>query len=285
MQIKLGIGGIGIQIYCQEELEIRGTLKQYIEELEEGIRIDIANEQKIAVPELPYRGENLFCRYYGENDRLQVEVKGALGTPSAMVFCENQMRNIRYELYSQSQKEFRTLNGIISFLPMLQILQTYDAFLFHSSRIEMDGKAILFTGPSGIGKTTQAVLWKNLEGARHLCNDRTILRLTNERWVTYGYFEDGSEPIADHKCLPLGAIVILKQDIQNKVFKENGKEAFKNLLEQIFVEKWDYVMINHVLELVTRLLKEIPIFYLSCLPDKTAVECLKEELKMEGVIK
>ena len=64
MQIKLGIGGIGIQIYCQEELEIRGTLKQFIEEIEEDIRIDIIKEQKIAVPELSYRGENLFCRYY-----------------------------------------------------------------------------------------------------------------------------------------------------------------------------------------------------------------------------
>lgn len=285
MQIKLNIGGIGFWIQYQGEMEIRGTLRKYVSEIKKDVEVLIVSKQGITVPDLICRGEDLFCRFYGEQDHMQIEAKGRDGEPSAMIFCEEEMRLIRCEIYPQMQNVQQSLNGVISLLPMRQILYCFQAFILHSSRIEVDGKAILFSGSSGVGKTTQARLWKKYRNAPHLCNDRTIIREENGQWNTYGYYEDGSEPIADNKCLPLGAIVLLKQDTKNCIYRVHVKESLRVLMEQIFLDHWDLTMINHTLERVMHMLDEIPVYCLHCMPDKTAVSCLEGKLLEEGVMK
>ena len=70
----------------------------------------------------------------------------------------------------------RTADKVLQLLPMRQLLAHYQAFLLHSSRIAVCGKAVLFTAPSQTGKTTQARLWSFFEHAEMVGNDRTILR-------------------------------------------------------------------------------------------------------------
>lgn len=284
MQIKLNIAGIGFCVKHTDDLIIRGGLKKYISEIEEEIQISIVSKLKTAVPQFEYKGEDMFCRYYGENDTLQIEFKGAHNSPSAVLFCENGMRSIRCEVYEQMQGSLKALDGLLSLLPMRQILYRFDAFIFHSSRIEVDGKAVLFTGPSGIGKTTQALLWKRYESACHLSNDRTILRKEKGAWKTYGYFEDGSEPIASNKCIIPGAIVVLGQAMEDRIFRLRGKDAFKALIEQVFFDRWDCEMFACITNMLLDLIENIPVYYLGCTQNRSAVECLKNELSKEGVI-
>ena len=51
-------------------------------------------------------------------------------------------------------------------------LPAHNRLLFHGCAFEWQGKAWIFTGPSGTGKTTQYVQWKLLYGGRNPRNKR-----------------------------------------------------------------------------------------------------------------
>ena len=55
----------------------------------------------------------------------------------------------------------------------------------HSSYIIYHDKAILFTGPSGIGKTTQAELWRDYQGAEIINGDVTLIRKWDGRYCAF----------------------------------------------------------------------------------------------------
>ncbi len=56
-----------------------------------------------------------------------------------------------------------------------------DTLLFHSSTIVKDGKAYLFLGKSGTGKSTHSGLWlKHIEGTRLLNDDNPVVYVTPE---------------------------------------------------------------------------------------------------------
>ena len=44
---------------------------------------------------------------------------------------------------------------------------------------------ILFSGPSGVGKSTQADLWRRYQDARMINGDRTIMGRTEQGWIAY----------------------------------------------------------------------------------------------------
>ena len=52
-------------------------------------------------------------------------------------------------------------------------------------------------------------------------------------------------------------------------------------MEQIFLDSWDYTMIFDITMRIVSLLKDIPVYTLQCLPEHSAIECLKNELKKE----
>ena len=49
------------------------------------------------------------------------------------------------------------------------------------------GKAIAFSGPSGVGKSTQAEIWKQCFQADILNGDRALLRKADQGWKAYGF--------------------------------------------------------------------------------------------------
>lgn len=282
--MNLSIGGIGFEV-TSREMEIGyENVEQYLSDNITDIRIEVETAQQEYKMELPVCGEDLFCIYYGSQAEM-IRLKGANGAASAAVFCENGMRNLRFILYPQLLKNRIMAESLFSFLPMRRILHAFDAFLLHSSRIQVDNKGILFSGPSGAGKTTQALLWKKYENVPHLCNDRTIVRYVNGCWNTYGYFQDGSMPICDNTCVPLGAIVFLQHGECNHICRINNSKGMGMLLGQIFMDTWDYKMVGKISELVLYLLKEIPVYSMVCVPDQSAVLNLKDTLIKEGVIR
>ena len=69
-----------------------------------------------------------------------------------------------------------------------QILH-HNGLVLHASAIAHQGRAVLFSAPSGVGKSTHTQLWQKQFGAEQaviLNNDKPALRLLDQQWWVYG---------------------------------------------------------------------------------------------------
>ena len=78
------------------------------------------------------------------------------------------------------------------------------AVMFHSSYIKTERGAILFTAPSGTGKSTQAELWRRYRGARVINGDCSIIRRTKDGITVFGLPFSGTSGICINESAPLG---------------------------------------------------------------------------------
>jgi hypothetical protein len=156
-----------------------------------------------------------------------------------------------------------------------------NGFIFHCSYIEHNGKAILFTAPSGTGKSTQAELWKNLRGAEIINGDRAAVRLAEGVLLAEGIPFAGSSEYCKNRSLPIEAIVYLGQAPTTSIRKVRGYEAFSKIWEGVSVNTWDKEDMELVSAVVQQAAERIPVYHLPCTPDESAVIALEGALRKQ----
>lgn len=146
--------------------------------------------------------------------------------------------------------------------------------LLHSSFIEFGGGAILFTAPSGVGKSTQARLWCELEGAELVNGDKSAVYTDSVCGIPFS----GSSGVQLNKSAKPLAIVYLSQAKENTARRLCGREAFVRLWEGCVVNLWNEKNVSTAMDTVNRIISEIPIYHLSCTKDGSSVGFLKNIL-------
>ena len=167
---------------------------------------------------------------------------------------------------------------LAAFLSPQHLLLNNNGFFLHAALIDWRGKGILFTAPSGIGKSTQAELWAEFEGAEILNGDKTIIRHQNGQHLAYGSPYAGTSGIYTNRSVPIRAIVTLSQAQENTLQQFSPSNALRKLLQEVIVLPWDPLFINRITELLLDVINEIPVYHLACLPNASAVELLKQTL-------
>lgn len=165
-----------------------------------------------------------------------------------------------------------------AFLAPERLLLANQAVILHASVIDWNGRGILFTAPSGIGKSTQARLWAELEGAEIINGDRAITRRREDGYTVYGSPYAGTSGIYQNRSVPLNAMVVLSQAHENAIHRLTPATAFRRILPQVTALPWDVGFMNALTELLLDMVPQVPIYHLACLPDTDAVELLKNEL-------
>jgi hypothetical protein len=151
-------------------------------------------------------------------------------------------------------------------------------FILHSSYIEYKDRAILFTAPSGTGKSTQADLWKTLRGARIINGDRSAVMPTETGVLVHGIPFCGSSKICENVTAELAAIVVLDQAPQTTIQRLTGLKAFRKVWEGCTVDLWDRKETTACTDLVLETLRQVPVFYLACTPDESAVQAVERAI-------
>lgn len=157
----------------------------------------------------------------------------------------------------------------------------YQAFFLHSSFISWQNNGILFTAPSGTGKSTQADLWKKYEDADIYNGDRTIIRKIDGKYYGFGSPYAGSSGIYRNESAPIKAIVVIEQGPDNVIRRLHGREAFLPLFRETLMNTWNKEYMEKMTDLLMDAAYQIPVYHLSCRPDQDAVNTVKNEILQE----
>lgn len=180
----------------------------------------------------------------------------------------------RAELYADKEEDASPL--IMLFL--YSHLIPKQTLLFHSSLVDLSGSGIMFLGPSGIGKTTQAELWNKYLGADILNGDMVFARKNEDGFYGYGSPWHGSSPYYKNAKVKLKALVVLEQAGENILKRLEGFDVLQGIMEQVFLPHWYPEAMDTCLNTLDLLLEEVPVYHLACRPDEDAVLLLKQEL-------
>ena len=154
--------------------------------------------------------------------------------------------------------------------------------ILHASYVLTEDGAILFTAPSGTGKSTQAELWRTLRGAEVVNGDRAVIRWQDGGPVACGLPFAGSSPYCRRATAPLRAVVYLGQAPETTITRLGGVAAFRRIWEGCSLRTWDKADVALASETVKRLVETVPVYNLNCLPDESAVIALERMLQGRG---
>ena len=152
--------------------------------------------------------------------------------------------------------------------------------LLHSSLVDCKGNGIMFLGPSGIGKTTQAELWNKYTGADILNGDLVFVRENKDGFYGYGSPWHGSSPYYRNAKVKIKALVSLEQSEENSVRELSGFDVMQNIMDQVFLPYWYSEAMDDCLDTLDCMLGQVPFYHLSCRPDEEAVRLLQNKLNI-----
>lgn len=155
----------------------------------------------------------------------------------------------------------------------------HGGLLLHSSFIRVEDKAILFTAPSGTGKSTQAELWRRCRGAEIINGDRTAVMAGEKGVIAHGIPYCGTSGICRDAQLPVAAIVCLSQAPRDRVEPLGDMKAFRNLWEGCSVNLWDNEDVALCSQTVIEVIRQVPVIHLVCTMEESAVEALEAYLR------
>lgn len=163
-------------------------------------------------------------------------------------------------------------------------LVTCGAFLFHSVAFEYRGKAIVFTGPSGIGKTTQYAQWKRLlrDEIKVISGDMPVMSFREDGniWMMPSPW-NGKERLHSEHTAPLGGIVVLEQTPSNTITRIAPADSILPVYSQICLDRNDKELIRKTLKMEDALLRNIPVWRLSSRGDLDSARLCHETITGE----
>lgn len=157
-------------------------------------------------------------------------------------------------------------------------LSTRGGLMLHSSLVDYRGKGVLFVGPSGIGKTTQAELWMKYRDAIIINGDMALVREKNREFIGYGCPWHGSSPYCENRQVSLSGIVVLEQAEENSLEQLHGVTMIERMMCNIFLPHWYQKGAERAMETVDHLLSTVPVYLLKCRPDEGAVTMVERAL-------
>lgn len=152
------------------------------------------------------------------------------------------------------------------------------AIQLHCATIEDQGRGILFLGPSGIGKTTQAERWAEFRGSSIINGDVGFVQRTEREYIAWGTPWHGSSPYCLNASVPVKALVVLKQAPENKLRELTGFEKVAEVSGSVFYPTWLEDGMELCTDTLNHLLTDLPVYRLDNRADRESVEILAKEL-------
>lgn len=214
----------------------------------------------------------------------EVRLLRFVGAPMAYGYYEE-----KDEHYSRSflQRDFVMYSQIDTVFYSLFALERHllgeKGLILHCSMLRVGAEVLLFSGPSGVGKSTHADLWRSHFADTEVINgDRALLQWESGHLIAHSWCVSGSSKICINQSFPVRGIIFLQQEAENGGVLLRGLGAVKRIISQITVNNWNPQAVECAWELAERITQEIPVYDYGCNMEPEAVTALRQLLGMNG---
>ena len=153
------------------------------------------------------------------------------------------------------------------------ILSNKQGIIFHCSAVAVDGKAYLFTAPSGTGKSTHARLWKEMLGDKmtYINDDKPIIRYIDGDFYVYGTPWNGKHRLDTNARAKIAAICELKRGKENSIERITPQEMLTVIFNQT-LRPSSVADLDKLIAIIDQMLKKVELFRLYCNVSAEAAE-------------
>ena len=180
-----------------------------------------------------------------------------------------------FDSHMANEKLSNELSAVLRIIFLNIALQT-NMLAIHSASVLYMNRLILFSAPSGTGKTTQANLWGDLLKTPQINGDMNLVCVTSKGIKVCGTPWCGSSDICDANTYDLGFIAFLKQDELNEILDLDDASKAIRLLCRSFSPMWNAEMLDKSCSLAETIALQCGMAELKCRPDEGAVKVLKD---------
>lgn len=209
-------------------------------------------------------------RFLEHADGFRIEQNHATGSPVHVMHTDSHFRTARAAVRWEDPCAGEVLGSFLRIVYSQAVLLRGGVSI-HASAVAWKGRAFLFLGKSGTGKSTHAVQWlRRFPGSELLNDDNPTIRVEEGRGFVYGTPWSGKTPCYKNLRFPIGGIARLRQGSGNRFVLRTDVEAFITLLPGCSAIRTQHDLCNGLYDTLSCLLATVPVGELECLPDEDA---------------
>jgi hypothetical protein len=153
------------------------------------------------------------------------------------------------------------------------VLAKQGGFLMHSASAIRNGKAFLFAGVSGAGKTTISRLAP--PDATLLTDEISYVRQCDNGYVAFGTPFTGELAKLGENCFaPLAALYLLAQGPENRIEPLGAAEAGRGVLANMLFFAEDSELVHWAFKAACEFVDRVPVYRLTFVPDARVWELI-----------
>lgn len=168
----------------------------------------------------------------------------------------------------------------------LYLAQKKGRFALHSASILYRKKAWLFSGHSGMGKSTHTTLWHELFQTPYLNGDLNLIGSENGQLLVYGIPWCGTSGIFTTQKYPLGGIVLLGRHPKLDLIEElSASDKILRVMQRMISPAWTEELLDRNLSFASEIATKVPVFHLSCTMHPSAVQAARAEIDRQEALR
>ena len=161
-------------------------------------------------------------------------------------------------------------------------LVTKNVLTIHASALICEGKAYLFSAPSGTGKSTHTRIWRRVFGDQisMTSDDQPLVRIDERGIYACGSLWNGKERLGRNIEAPVGGICIIRRCETNRISTLSHTDALAMLSPNVYIPS-DPELACSSLKLLCKLALSVPIYSLECNMTNEAAVFAKNSIVIE----
>lgn len=239
--------------------------------IETGVGIDLARMPFEEFTRFDFEEGQAVCRFGRSGEGYAFVIAGE--DPAPMVFlCDRDSRRVLCNIGVGGLRPAPSFVRFGVWFVTNMAMAPHRTAAVHSSTLVYKGRAVMFLGESGTGKSTHTRLWReNIGGVDLLNDDSPFVAVADGQTTVFGSPWSGKTPCYKNESYPVTAIVRLSQAPHNAIRPLRGAQAVGAVLPSLPPAfAFDERLEEMTFATLSGIVASVPVYHLECLPDRQA---------------